>query len=197
MIAPVLEPRAERDRVRSPALPSVGHRQAPDPFLPVSRACVRQIPAVWQARLERRVGTEHKVHGTRQHDGDSRSIPPRSPRRPDRAAPGIIASAGCGMRISWCAPLNRIGASRTMEDYINYILTIVTGSNGELQAGLQHRVDRPARGAHRRRSERLSRRRAGAHRQRRGGAEPARHLWQRHSAATPMFFDRRPAAHGG
>jgi GH15 family glucan-1,4-alpha-glucosidase len=29
--------------------------------------------------------------------------------------------------------LNRIGASRTMEDYINYILTIVTGSTGELQ----------------------------------------------------------------
>jgi len=29
--------------------------------------------------------------------------------------------------------LNRIGASRTMENYINYILTIVTGHNGELQ----------------------------------------------------------------
>src|SRR6202022_3875426 len=29
--------------------------------------------------------------------------------------------------------LNRIGASRTMEDYINYILTIVTGGTGELQ----------------------------------------------------------------
>src|SRR5205814_1595240 len=29
--------------------------------------------------------------------------------------------------------LNRIGASRTMENYINYILTIVTGHSGELQ----------------------------------------------------------------
>ena len=29
--------------------------------------------------------------------------------------------------------LNRIGASHTMENYINYILTIVTGHNGELQ----------------------------------------------------------------
>ena len=92
--------------------------------------------------------------------------------------------------------LNRIGATRTMEDYISYILTIVSGHTRRAAAGLQHRVDRPARGAHRRRPEGLSRRRAGAHRQCGGGAEPARHLWQRDPRGDADVLRPAPAAHG-
>ena len=92
--------------------------------------------------------------------------------------------------------LNRIGATRTMEDYISYILTIVTGHDRRAAAGLQHRLDRSAGGAHRRRPEGLSRRRAGAHRQRRGGAEPARHLWQRDPRGDADVLRPAAAAHG-
>ena len=63
-------------------------------------------------------------------------------------------------------------------------------------AGLQHRVDRSAGGAHRRRPEGLSRRRAGAHRQCGGGAEPARHLWQRDPRGDADVLRPAAAAHG-
>ena len=64
--------------------------------------------------------------------------------------------------------LNRIGATRTMEDFISYILTIAAGRAEQLQAALRRRAYRFARGAHRAGARRLSRRRSGAHRQRRG-----------------------------
>jgi len=87
--------------------------------------------------------------------------------------------------------LNRIGASRTMEDYISYILTIVSGHTGELQpvysivstdpldehevAGLKgYRGDGPVRI---------------------GNAAVAQNQHDTYGsvilAATPMFFDRR------
>jgi len=78
-----------------------------------------------------------------------------------------------------------------MEDYINYILTIVTGSNGELQPvysivstdPLEERIVAD--------SERLSRRRP----VRIGNAAVAQNQHDTYGsailAATPMFFDRR------
>ena len=92
--------------------------------------------------------------------------------------------------------LNRIGATRTMEDYISYILTIVTGHDRRTAAGLQHRLDRSAGRAHRRRPEGLSRRRAGAHRQCGGRAEPARHLRQRDPRGDADVLRPAAAAHG-
>ena len=64
---------------------------------------------------------------------------------------GLPLSAGCATPISWCSALNRIGATRTMEDYISYILTDRVEPDRRAAAGLQHRADRPARRAHRRR----------------------------------------------
>ena len=136
------------------------------------------------------------VRASRRPARSSPRIRPRFPKPRARGAPGTTASAGCVTPISWCASLSRIGASRTMENYISYILTIVTGQTGRAAAGLQHRVDRSAGRAHRHRPEGLSRRRAGAHRQRGGGAEPARHLWQRDPRGGADVLRPAAAAHG-
>ena len=86
----------------------------------------------------------------------------------DRGATGIIAI--CWMRDAFFVvrALNRIGATRTMEDFISYILSIAAGRADGLRPlygivhtdALDERIAPSAR--------RLSRRRAGAHRQCRG-----------------------------
>ena len=43
---------------------------------------------------------------------------------PGRDATGTIATAGCATHSSSCVRSNRIGATRTMEDFISYILSI-------------------------------------------------------------------------
>ena len=87
--------------------------------------------------------------------------------------------------------LNRIGASRTMEDYINYILTIVTGSTGELQPvysivstdPLEERIIADLNGYRGDGPVRI------------GNAAGAQNQHDTYGsailAATPMFFDRR------
>ena len=67
---------------------------------------------------------------------------------------GLSLSAGCATPISWCSALNRIGATRTMEDFISYILEHRRPADADdAAAGLRHRADRSARGAHRAASE--------------------------------------------
>jgi GH15 family glucan-1,4-alpha-glucosidase len=87
--------------------------------------------------------------------------------------------------------LNRIGASRTMEDYINYILTIVTGSTGELRPvysivstdPLEERIVADLKGYRCDGPVRI------------GNAAVAQNQHDTYGsailAATPMFFDRR------
>ena len=89
--------------------------------------------------------------------------------------------------------LNRIGATQTMEDFISFILGIAANNKRGAAAGLQHRADRSDGGAHRAASQGLSRRRAGADRQRRGPAGSARHLRQHHSRGDADVL-RSPAA---
>jgi GH15 family glucan-1,4-alpha-glucosidase len=87
--------------------------------------------------------------------------------------------------------LNRIGASRTMEDYISYILTIVSGHNGEMQPvysivstdPLEERVVADLKGYRCDGPVRI------------GNAAVAQNQHDTYGsvilAATPMFFDRR------
>ena len=65
--------------------------------------------------------------------------------------------------------LNRIGATRTMEDFISYILSVAAGRADSARAALRRRAHRSARGAHAASLAGYRRRRPGAHRQCRDG----------------------------
>ena len=90
--------------------------------------------------------------------------------------------------------LNRIGATRTMEEFISFTLSIVSKPDQELRplysvVPTTHVEERTAPG-----SRRLSRRRPGAGRQRRGRPGAARHLRQRHSRRHADVLRPPPAA---
>ena len=92
--------------------------------------------------------------------------------------------------------LNRIGATRTMEDFISYILSIAAGRADRVKPlyGVVHTDTLEERTA-----DALAgyqRRRAGAHRQRRGRPGPARRLWQHHHGGDADVL-RPPAAAAG
>ena len=93
--------------------------------------------------------------------------------------------------------LNRIGATRTMEDFISYILDICCRTTPR-RSGRSTASCRPTRWTRRiaRASRRLSRRRTGAHRQCRGRSDAARHLWQHHPRGDADVL-RPPAAADG
>ena len=76
--------------------------------------------------------------------------------------------------------LNRIGATRTMEEFISFTLSIAAKPDQRAAAALQRGADRRFEERIAPRPRRLSRRRPGAHRQRRRSPGAARHLWQRH-----------------
>ena len=92
--------------------------------------------------------------------------------------------------------LNRIGATRTMEDFISYILSIATGRADQLRPlyGIVH-TDVTG-GAHRSGACRIWRRRAGADRQCGGQSGSARRLWQHHHGGDADVL-RPPAAAAG
>ena len=85
----------------------------------------------------------------------SRRIPRRFPRAPARGRNWDYRF--CWLRDAYFVvrALNRIGATRTMEDYISYILTTDRGPKRRAAAGLQHHIRRSARGAHRCRPARV------------------------------------------
>ena len=92
--------------------------------------------------------------------------------------------------------LNRIGATRTMEEFISFTLSIASKPDHELRPRLQCRADDLDRGADRARPRGLSRRRPGASRQCRGRSNSERRLWQRHPRRHADVL-RPPAAASG
>ena len=91
--------------------------------------------------------------------------------------------------------LNRLGATRTMEDFISYILTVVSQTR-KIASGLQHRPNRHDGRAHRAETRGVSGGRACAYRQRGSGTGPTRYLWQCHSCGNANVFRPPSAAHG-
>ena len=91
--------------------------------------------------------------------------------------------------------LNRLGATKTMEDFISFILGIALATD-TLRPVYGVVPSRPARRDDRAGPCRLSRRRAGARRQRRRRSEPERHLWQRHPRGHADVLRPAPAAAG-
>ena len=87
--------------------------------------------------------------------------------------------------------LNRIGATRTMEDFISYILSIAAGRTDEPAPALRHRAYRSAGGAHR--PALAGYRGDGPVRIGNAAASQDQHdvYGSIIMAATPMFFDRR------
>ena len=92
--------------------------------------------------------------------------------------------------------LNRIGATRTMEEFISFTLSIASKPDQELRPLYSVVPTTDDRGADRAGPCRLSRRRPGAHRQCRGRPGAERHLWQRHSRRHADVL-RPPAAAAG
>ena len=90
--------------------------------------------------------------------------------------------------------LNRLGASKTMEGFISFILGIAAEETLRPVYGVV--PDDSLGGDDRHRPGGLSRRRAGAHRQRRGRSDPARHVRQHHSRGDADVLRPAPAASG-
>ena len=89
--------------------------------------------------------------------------------------------------------LNRIGATRTMEEFISFTLSIASKADHELRPVYSVVLDQQHRGMDRAQPQRLSRRRPGADRQRRRRSDSARCLWQRHPRGDADVLRSPPA----
>ncbi len=92
--------------------------------------------------------------------------------------------------------LNRLGATGTMEDFILYILNLVSEEAESIRPVYSVVPDRSDGRTHRRRPCRLSRRRAGAHRQCRVHSGATRYVWQHHPGRDADVLRSPPAADG-
>ena len=124
----------------------------------------------------------------------SRHLPPRSRKRPGTKRNWDYRY--CWLRDAYFAvhALNRLGATRTMEEYLDYITTIAACEpQGDLQPvyGLLARAT--AGRSRNQDASRLSRHGSGAHRQSRRAADPERQLWQRRAGRGPDVLRPAPA----
>ena len=123
-------------------------------------------------------------------------IRPRSPRRRARARNWDYRY--CWLRDAFFVvqALNRLGATQTMESYINYFTAIATRDGAALRSGAWRRALRQSPGNDDAGAEGVSRPRPGAHRQPGRRADPARRLWQRRARRGADVHRRASAAHG-
>ena len=92
--------------------------------------------------------------------------------------------------------LNRLGATQTMESYLNYITSIADRRRQAAEARLRHHPRSAVDRAHRHRSRRFQGHGPGARRQPGIRADPARCLRQRHPRRVADVHRRAPAGHG-
>ena len=92
--------------------------------------------------------------------------------------------------------LNRLGATQTMENFLNYLTTVVTDDTVALQPLHAIIPGQPLEERHAEYPRRLPRPRPRAHRQRRLRAGAARRIWQRHPRHETSVRRPAPAADG-